>query len=195
MTYEGYVHLLEELVGYPSYPEYEENTNEAKGMNRRGEVKAATVTKTQQRIIEAISKGYFVTEDGKLYGPKGQLKVSIGGSQRYPTFSTNWGGYVYGIPVHKFAAYVFYGEQSFENNVVVRHLNGNTLDFSKLNLLLGTHSENNMDKSPSVRVASAKAARASQGKRPLNAKLTDEDVEYIKEFYRGLAGRKAPNGQ
>lgn len=151
------------------------------------------MTKTQKRIIEAVSRGYSVTEDGKLFGPKGEIKVALHGSQRYPTFSTNW-GYVFGIPVHQFAAYIFYGEAAFEGGIVVRHLNANTLDFSKENIVLGTHSENNLDKSPEVRSAAAKKARESQGKRPLNAKLTDEQVEFIKNFYSELNGKKAPNG-
>jgi len=134
----------------------------------------------------ALSKGYRVTEDGTLIGAKGKpLKVKIRGAQRYPTFSVNVGGLsesgVYGIPAHKFAAYVFYGEDVFKEGVVVRHLNGNTEDISKANIVLGTHSENNLDKDPEARRAAARKARAAQGSRPHNARFSQEQVEEIRE--------------
>lgn len=152
------------------------------------------LNKTQIRIIEAVDRGYHVSDNGVLFGVKGKLSVKLFGEQRYPTFSTNWDGYVYGIPVHLFAAYFFFGSVAFEKGIVVRHLDSNTLNFSIDNLKLGTHSENQLDKPKSVRVNAAKIARASQGKRPLNAKLTDDQVAEIRRFYKALDGKKAPNG-
>lgn len=146
-----------------------------------------------QRMREAKDRGYCVTEDGTLFGPKGQIELKLYGKQRYPTFSTNWGGKVFGIPVHKFAAYCFYGEESF-NAECIRHLNSDTLDCSKDNLVLGTHSENNLDKDKNIRSRAAKIARASQGKTPFNAKLTTEQVGEIREAYKEVKGIKAPNG-
>ena len=140
----------------------------------------------QDAIRIAFERGYTVTEDGILISPLGnKLKISISGKQRYPTFSvskipnvTNKYG-VFGIPVHKFAAFCFYGENVFSANCV-RHLNGNVLDVSKNNISLGTRSQNNLDKDSEVRVSAAKKARAAQGKRPTNAKFTDEQVVYIR---------------
>lgn len=152
------------------------------------------LNKTQKRMVEAFERGYRITEDGILHGMKGVINYKLYGNQRYPTFSTNWGGFVYALPVHLFAAYVFYGVSAFEKGVVVRHLNANTLDCSKVNLVLGTPSENENDKPKHVRSRSARIARAAQGKRPLNAKLTDDQVSEIREFYKGLDGNKAPNG-
>jgi hypothetical protein len=147
-------------------------------------------------MIEAKERGYFVTDAGELYGPKGKMVVKLYGKQRYPTFTTNWGGCVFGIPVHQFAAFCFYGESyvNKDKNIVVRHLNGDTLDFSKNNILLGSYSDNERDKPEEVRRAAAKAARKSQGIIPSNSKLTREDVEYIRMVYLELNGRKAPNG-
>ena len=154
----------------------------------------AARTKTHTRILEAVARGYSVKENGELHGPKGRLSVKTYGKQRYPTFSTNWGGYVFGVPVHMFAAYVFYGEEVFKEGAVVRHLNADTTDITRVNIVLGTHSENNLDKSPETRSAAAKKARESQGKRPMNAKLNDEQVSEIREFYKALGGKKAANG-
>lgn len=151
-------------------------------------------TKTQKRILEAVQRGYTVSDDGRLFSTNKELKYGLHGTQRYPTFSTNWNGIVFSIPIHLLASYVFYGTKAFERGIVVRHLNGNTLDFSKANIVLGTHSENNLDKPKHIRIKAARLARKAQGVRPRNAKLTDEQVRRVKDFYKSLSGKKAPNG-
>lgn len=156
-------------------------------------VNDTTLTFTQQRIVEASERGYFITEEGHLFGPKGKLSIKKYGKQKYPTFSTNWGKRVYGLPIHQFAAYIFYGEESFNKSLVVRHLNADTSDCSKTNIVLGTHSQNNLDKPKEVRISAAKKARASQVIVPTNAKLTEEQVREIRNIYKTISG-KAPNG-
>ena len=150
------------------------------------------LNKTQTKILEAVERGYSVV-GGKMYGPRGVLSIKLAGSQRYPTFSTNWQG-VFGVPVHLFAAYQYYGAAAFNPGQVVRHLNGDTLDFSKANLVLGTHSQNNLDKSAEVRQAAARKARASQPVTPGNSKLLPHQVAEIRAAYAQLTTKKAPNG-
>ncbi|MNX76562.1 hypothetical protein D3C86_1080740 [compost metagenome] len=150
-------------------------------------------TKTHKRILEAVERGYSVSEDGVFSGPKGVLTIRLSGNQRYPTFSTNWGG-VFGVPAHMFAAYIFYGDLSFSENLVVRHLDGDTENLSKSNIVLGTHSDNNLDKDPAVRISAAKKAREAQGVSSFSAKLSKEAVYEIREFYAKLDGKKAPQG-
>jgi hypothetical protein len=150
----------------------------------------------KEAILLAYKKGYRVTEEGVLLGVKGKpLLIKIRGKQKYPTFSVNGlklvpnKNGVFGIPVHRFAAYCFYGDAVW-NAECVRHKNGNTEDVSKTNIVLGTHSENNLDKDKSIRVAAAKKARAAQGKRPKNSIFTDEEVKIIRsspEKDNGLA--------
>lgn len=137
-------------------------------------------------ILTAYDKGYRVTDNGVLVGLQGRpLSIAKRGKQKYPTFSVagvpninNKYG-VFGIPIHKFAAYCFYGESMFDSECV-RHKNGNVLDISKENIALGTHSENQLDKSPEIRRSAASKARKSQGYRPLNAKLSDSEAEEVK---------------
>jgi len=137
----------------------------------------------------AYQKGYRVTESGDLIGLMGKpLTVKLFGEQRYPTFSvagfdgvSNKYG-VFGIPIHKYAAYCFYGEEAISAECV-RHLNGNTLDFSKSNIALGTHQQNEYDKVAEVRSASAKKARAAQGYRAKNSIFTADQVRYIRDSY------------
>lgn len=152
------------------------------------------MTKTKQRIIEAFARGYNVTDCGKLIGPKGEIQLKLSGKQRYPTFSSNWGGYVYGIPAHQFAAYCFYGDAYIKGAQIVRHLNANTLDISKSNIQLGSYSENERDKPIIQRNYAAKSARAAQGFTPTNAKLTAAQVSEIREIYATRKGKKFGNG-
>jgi HNH endonuclease len=154
----------------------------------------AAPTPTKQRLVEAVKRGYGVSVDGIAFGPKGPLKVARCGNQRYPTFTTNWNNRVVSIPVHMLAAYCFYGNKYLYSGMQVRHLDGNTLNINKANIVLGTSSENQLDKPKDIRSNAAKKARASQGFTPLNAKLTEEQVKEVRDFYQALGGRKASNG-
>lgn len=140
---------------------------------------AKTVNKTLRVMKYAYAKGYRVTEEGKLLNPEGvERPIKKYGSQRYPTFSVNFEGRPFGIPTHIFAGYCFYGEKP--RGLVVRHLNANTLDVSKDNIVYGTHQENALDKPAKRRSEVAKIARASQGKIPNNSKFTEEIVRELR---------------
>lgn len=154
----------------------------------------AALSYTQNRIVESVERGYYVTEKGLVFGPKGPLQIKCYGKQRYPTYSTNWDNKVWGIPVHKLAAYCFYGDRSFAKGVVVRQLNADVLDVSRNNIVLGSYSDNEMDKPEELRKAAATTARRAQGYAAKNRKLTDTQAEQVKEFYKNLHGKKAPNG-
>lgn len=151
-------------------------------------------TKTYYRILEAIERGYCVSENGLVYGPKGLLKIKKHGKQKYPTISTNWGGKVFSIPAHQLAAICFYGEDVLLYDCI-RHLDADTTNLSKTNIVLGSRSENELDKPKEHRIQRARAARAVQGITPINAKLTPENVNLVRKYYKDLNGKKAPNGQ
>ena len=83
---------------------------------------------------------------------------------------------MFGVPVNKFAAAYFYGLENTMNAECVRHLDGNVLNLSKDNIVLGTHRENELDKDPAVRKRSATLARAAQPRYPKSAILKEERV-------------------
>lgn len=144
------------------------------------------LNKTQKVIIIAYQRGYRINDSGELINTKKGTKraIRLYGKQRYPTMSISVkevGNNTYAIPVHQFAAYCFYGNKSFNKNNVVRHLDGNTLNVSRINIVLGTHSENNLDKSPEVRRRAAIKARKAQGKRSTNAKFTNDQILNIRQ--------------
>lgn len=60
--------------------------------------------------------------------------------------------------VHRLQAYQKFGDKIFENKIVVRHLNGNYLDNSWDNILIGTFSDNKMDIPKENRIKSATTA-------------------------------------
>ncbi len=55
------------------------------------------------------------------------------------------------IKVHQFCAYQKYGDAIFDEGIVVRHLNNNSLDNSLDNLGFGTYSDNMLDKTETQR--------------------------------------------
>lgn len=147
--------------------------------------------KTLDYIKLAIEKGYKALENGEITSRRGdKLQIKLFGKQRYPTFSLNYGDGIFGIPIHQFNAYYFYGEKP--PGMVVRHLDDNTLNNSKSNLVYGTHSENNLDKPQTVRINCAKKARASRNEEDFY-KLNKDQREYIGLLYNAC-GNKSPNG-
>jgi hypothetical protein len=59
------------------------------------------------------------------------------------------------IKVHRLVAYQKYGDKIFQSGIQVRHKDGNSLNNFENNILLGTPSENSMDKTSEVRISMA----------------------------------------
>jgi hypothetical protein len=116
-------------------------------------------------IVAVHALGYRVSESGCLTNPHGKaLKVTTSG--KYPRTGAWLDGKVKQFYVHHLAAFCFYGEEAFHAECI-RHKDGDRLNISKRNVLIGTHVENEADKSPETRRRSAKAgADASAQRRP-----------------------------
>lgn len=136
----------------------------------------------------ALQQGYEVNVDlGHVIGKKGKpLSAKRGKNQKYPTtpLVIYEGGirFVMSVPLHKIIAFAKFGDAAFASGIHVRHLDGNPDNNRGENLQLGSSSENELDKAPDVRRRAAVAARAAQGLRPRNAKLTDAMVAEIREI-------------
>lgn len=105
------------------------------------------MNKMQTVLKWVVDKGYTIDKDGVVRNPNGNiLKGSI--SDKYLKFSvrTEFTS-SYSLRVHKFQAYIKFGDKIFQQGIVVRHLNGNSLDNSWDNIVLGTQSQNIMDRS------------------------------------------------
>lgn len=127
-------------------------------------------------MMKAFRRGYRVTEDGNVMGPTGLYRRLRVDTRGYYVFSfTDKGHRVHAISVHRLAAYQWFGSRLLQDGNEVRHLNGEKLDNSRANILVGTHLENMRDKPKEDRVRYAR--NAGRG----NSHLTVEDVRRLLE--------------
>lgn len=134
----------------------------------------------------AKSKGYRVTADGGVLGPKGKLLKLRVGDRGYLTFSVNYptatGKSVFPLTVHRFAAFLLWGKRAFVPGIEVRHLDNDSTNNSASNLALGNSAQNKADWSPEYRRQIVENARLSRlGQPGARAKLTPADVVQIRQ--------------
>lgn len=139
--------------------------------------KIKLLSKANQAIIQAYEKGYRADENGNIIFKNRTLKLlcNRGG---YFTFCVraviNGKTINKNITTHRFQAYQKYGEDIFKEGIDVRHKDGNNKNNDFENILIGTVSQNMMDKSAKSRIK--QAIIASSKKR----RFTDSEVELIK---------------
>jgi len=115
-------------------------------------------SKSAEAVKIAFKKGYRVTENGTVINAVGKVRKLVqtnpnNHNNSYYRFNVciDSNGSVFPVLVHQLQAYQKYGDAIFGDNIHVRHLNGNSLDNSVDNIVIGTASENEMDKSPETR--------------------------------------------
>ena len=99
------------------------------------------------KIKIASEKGYFVTKEGDVYfnSRKRVLNACNYGGVKYYSFNIKINGKSTRIKVHRLQAYQKYGDEIFNDEIVVRHLDGNSLNNSYDNIAIGTNHDNRMD--------------------------------------------------
>jgi hypothetical protein len=130
----------------------------------------------KEKLDNIIKKGYTIDKEGTVKNPKGEIiKGSVyNGYRKYSLTSFTLRGY-------KFQAYIKYGDKSMEKGIVVRHKNNNSLDDSWDNILIGTQSDNMMDRPEEERV------KHSEKKQYITEELKNK---FIKDNRNGLSHRK-----
>lgn len=129
------------------------------------------------RVIRAYLRGYRVTREGDVIGLKGdKIKAFLNSKSKHSRLSFNYksGGKKYNCHVHKLQAFQKYGLKALESGVQVRHMDKGPYDNSWDNILIGTQSDNMMDRSSEERLAHAKHASSF-------AQVHDHDA--IKNFH------------
>jgi len=106
--------------------------------------------------VIAYNKGYRVKENGDLIGLSGKSIGSV--SNGYHRFKIRQEVGHINCLTHRLQAYQKYGNEIYKKGVVCRHLNGNPLDNSLDNIVIGTQSDNMMDRKKEDRIAHAKLA-------------------------------------
>lgn len=120
----------------------------------------------------ALEKGYTIDKDGNVYGLKGRrLEGYL--HNGYKCFNIrDKSNKTVRVAYHRFQAYFKFGNKIYEKGMVVRHLDGNSLNNSIFNLEIGTQYDNIMDQSKEVRIKKASNA---------NKVYSDEIVKQIME--------------
>ncbi len=133
-------------------------------------------------VLEQVVKaGYSIDKQGVVRNPKGKvLSGSLYDGYLKIGVRTKFNS-SYALRIHKLQAYIKFGDEIFEEGIVIRHLNNNSQDNSWDNIDIGTQSENMMDKSGWQRKAQA-------GKRRV---ITEEIKQSIlKDKINGFSNRK-----
>ena len=141
------------------------------------------LSRQKEYAIDAYNQGYRVY-DGKI------INIYTGNTRSPHLMSKGSGYYIYrfsirpsnakytrcSVYVHQLLAYQKYGMKAFEDGVVVRHLDGNSLNNMDENVVIGSQSDNMMDRSPDKRLEhSIKASTTVR-------KFSDEVVAKIKHL-------------
>lgn len=132
----------------------------------------------------AYEKGYRVTKDGEFLNPKGK-KVGYIPKQiyRYEYLNFIIKGENRRIKTHRLQAYQKYGDKLYEDGIVVRHLNGNSLDNSFDNIAIGTYRDNTMDIPKEIRTRTAILGAKKSIKHPKDFVLKlREEYKVIKNY-------------
>jgi len=130
----------------------------------------------------AYERGYRVTKEGQLIGlsnkvvgcdnSKGYEKIHICINKKYKNLLT-----------HRLQAYQKYGNKLYEDGIMVRHLNGNSLDNSWGNIAIGTRRDNAMDIPIEIRTKMSIQRAKSNIKYPKKFVLKlREDYKVIKNY-------------
>lgn len=119
-------------------------------------------------------RGYTVSEEGIAYNPKGE-KVGHLGSGGYKRLKVRINKKGVGVKIHRLQAYQKYGDKIYGEGVVVRHLDGDKLNNSWDNILIGTNSDNQMDIPEQIRIKRALTATSY---------IRKYDKEEVKNFHK-----------
>ena len=136
--------------------------------------------------VEKIAKnrGYCVTEDGLFLNPKGDA-IGTTNHNNYLATNIRVNKKITKLMSHRLQAFQKYGNNMYEKGIVVRHLNGNSLDNSWTNIAIGTQKQNMLDIPEQVRIK--KARHATSFVRKHNKKEIKEYYNKVKSYNKTMA--------
>jgi hypothetical protein len=117
------------------------------------------MSRLNENLKDAFLKGYRVSKDGVVISPRGKMLYCTTSSWGYKRFTIrNATGNRVTVMVHKLMAYQKFGEDIFREGIVVRHLDGVPGNNKPNNILIGSFSDNMLDRSEDARKETAKYA-------------------------------------
>lgn len=111
------------------------------------------LSKQNRAMLDAVAKGYRIDKQGNVLYRGRKRTITIGNTGYLEMSIRLFSGDMVSIKVHRLQAFQKYGSKIFNQNLQVRHLNGNPEDNSYKNISIGTQSENMMDKPVEDRLA------------------------------------------
>ena len=108
----------------------------------------------------AFERGVYVTEKGEMYGLRGFL-VGFICNTGYLCTSIKINKKSKQIFSHRLQAFQKYGNEMYNKGIMVRHKDGDLLNNSWQNILIGTNSQNQLDIPKQVRIKRALKATSS----------------------------------
>lgn len=100
--------------------------------------------KNNSYLLKAVELGYKVDKGVVSYN--GSTLKSILSKKGYYIFSVRIESKPKTVLIHRLVAYQKYGDVIFQKEVEVRHLDGNKLNNLESNIVIGSHSDNMMDR-------------------------------------------------
>ena len=141
-----------------------------------------TLSNNYKAVLRAHRKGYRVV-DGEVISPYSGKVLNIktrlsSGRYKYKRFTV--GGPSNGrsyVKVALLVAYQKFGNIVFDPNIVVRHLDGNSLNNIEENIEIGSISDNMLDRPTDIRVRCSVTAATKL------RKFTDDEIDQIRSFH------------
>lgn len=143
------------------------------------------MSKGNEAILRLIEKGYFMSKDGKLINPKGEIVKGRVNSVGYLSSSVQLKYCKINAAHHRIQAYQKYGDKVFEKGIVCRHLDEIKLNNSCKNIAIGSCFDNSMD-TPKI----LRQLRALNGIVAMAKKNKKYDYEKVVVFYQGVKSYK-----
>ena len=123
------------------------------------------MSKYNDFIRYAAQRGYKVDPLGQVISPLNNIlklrkyKTKCKSKDLYYCrFSVKYKGKSRPVPVHRFIAYLKFGEAALAPGIQSRHLDSNSLNNCPDNIAIGSGSDNQMDRNPALQKAMAKHA-------------------------------------
>ena len=130
-------------------------------------------------LIIAFEKGYIVDDTGNIFFNSRQRKLNKDTKGYYSFTICTESGNRRRVQVHRMQAYKKFGDKIFNEEIEVRHLDGNRLNNIENNIGIGNHSQNMNDVPKKKRHNNA--INASMDNRIFN----DEKIKKILEDRKG----------
>lgn len=107
-----------------------------------------------KKEIYLYKKGYRITDDGIILNKNGE-QISGSNQSGYLRIGFRFNKKSYHCNVDRLQAFQKYGEALYGDNIMVRHLDGNSLNNTWENIAIGTNSDNQMDIPERIRISRA----------------------------------------